>query len=187
MKKPCSLILCIFFLLYTFPVPAKTLQEGIEGLDLLPLQYGANEIRAGDDSFLVIRGQLSNNASLDESYSVLVPKKEAMLWVQKDGQTSIRVHLHTYEDSLSNVRFLKSGDTLHLLYAQRPPEEGYAPSPVTFTLSALEYDVDFRTPYFQEKSSYTTEKPYCNVDWALHVELGLPLRDGHNEMPCIEN
>lgn len=184
MKKhlPFHLIFCTFILFPAFAA-AQGMKDTLSRLEMLDIQYGINQIRVGHHDVVITKAKSSSISSHSDGYTAFLKGADEFAWITVEGKTFIEAHLHTYEDSLSNIRFFKNDNDLYAVYGQRPLRDSYAPSPARFSFFVL-YQEEDGSILFKPVETYETQAAYCNIDWAFHQEFKLPLRSQNNEQPC---
>lgn len=199
------LTLFFFILLGTLPVQAETLRDMVNGLDVLPLHYGTNNLQINDDDLLIVRGKFETGTAWGgDVYTVLIKKNDTweMARYEKDSWSSVLTETqpHTSEDSIVTVRFMVPKDSvgsdnisaLYVLKTSRPYMQNNAgkvdvearQTPATFTLYVLQHDKDFSIPYLHKVVQAKSTKKYCNADWAAWRELGIALPDDGENYTC---
>ena len=195
----------IFFFLSIIlisPAHAGNLKTTTDDLEVLPLEYGTNNFHINGHDVLIVKGKFKTPGTAwgGDIYTVL--QREDDVWQtarrEKGGWNSVLAKTvpHTYEDSISTVRFLipkkrnmsEDSPSLYMLEASRrylddkqdetvPSRKSYA----TFTLSVLHQDEEFGVLYLHELIKTKSAAEYCNVDWAVWKEIGImPPDDGHH-------
>jgi hypothetical protein len=171
---------------------AATAEPEITELKPIPLKQGVNIIPGfssdGRDAQIVLGWRGNGNAHGYDVFMVMLPtSKGANDWnivLGPDGNEIIVDQPHLGEDMVRSVRFVRGkvdgfNDTF-LITATRDVREGYAePAPARIEFHKLSggfIDVGTTFDYFETVYEFTTDKQYCNAEYALQSELGLPAR-----------
>jgi hypothetical protein len=172
--------LCFLFIIFfTQSAFALSIKQTVKDFKVVPLNYGANNLKVGDKNFIITKGAFENgNAWGADVYFVLVKQKDSLQFVRleniADLSQSIAINNtpHTGEDSVKSVYFLTSKNALYLLVAKRPYKAEKA-TIVTFTLHQVILDADFDIFYFKELAQEKSLKEYISIEKAIVQELGL--------------
>ena len=170
---------------------ADALKSRVEGLSVVPVQYGINALKLMSQDILIIRGRFETGTAWGgDIYTVLVRQPGNGVWrMARHEKTSDQSGVltittpHTGEDSIRTVRFMVPSEEiaagrvshLYVVQASRAYDPNIAHTAVTFTFAALERNADLDIFYFHELAKTQSQTPYCNAEMALHRELGLPL------------
>lgn len=173
-------------------MPAANAEPQFTELKPIPLAQGVNRIsdfsRDGREALVVLGWRDNGNAHGFDVFMVMLPtSKGGSDWnivLGPDGKEVIVDQPHLGEDMVRSVRFARGkldgfNDTF-LITATREVEEGYAEPATTrigfHKLSGGFIDIGTTFDYFETVYEFTTEKQYCNAEYALQSELGLPAR-----------
>jgi hypothetical protein len=189
------IILFFIFSTATAPAWAEDLAQQISQLKPLPVKYGAAELNVAGRKILITRAEYRNDGPWGgDVYSVMVKDGESWQLARHSEENKLQSAVfqslpHTYEDSLTSIRFMmpKTGNpVLYVLESKRkfqtPPTN---PSTTSFTLYVLENTPDdFNILYFRKIGTKDSKRPHCNADWAAFKELGVPLPNDGNNYEC---
>jgi hypothetical protein len=178
---------------------AETLHKKVSNLQLIPLNYGTNNLHVTNKNILIIKGRLeTGNAWAQDNYIVMSQQQNKWQIVQyNQGKDNIIIRAipHTGEDSISTVYFMKpkSDDNtnkiseLYLLQVSRK----YKESPVEFVPAELSLSIlnhtndDMGVLYFHNIQTISSKTKYCNADSAAYHELQIPLPGDGKEFRCL--
>ncbi len=164
----------------------------ITDLAPIPLKQGVNTIpsfsRDGRDALIILGWRDNGNAHGYDVFMVMLPiSKGGSDWnivLGPDGKEVIIDQPHMGEDTVRSVRFargkLDGFNGTFLITATRDVQEGFAePAPTRIEFHRLAggfVDVGTTFDYFETIYEFTTDSDYCNAEYALQSELGLPAR-----------
>ncbi len=198
MKK---LILILLTLAFALPCRAENIKERIKNGETLNIAYGANSFQFGINEVYIMRGRhKTDGANTGDLFVVMAKDSQAwqIAYTDNDKQSPFMLSQpHTYEDSLVSFRFIavksqeKNEKALYVLCAERDLNttlKSEIPilqnTLVDFSLYKLIYEDDFERYLLKAVNHEKTQRKYCNADWALFKELGLPLPKDGNEYDC---
>lgn len=200
-----SVFACLlFFVVFIQPACASdNIKQLIGAAAAFSPSYGANALDLGKTKALVIRGaHNTETASSGDVFLVLIQDKDLWQSVYRDGVKNASPLFitapHTYDDSIVSYRFFTVKDgakqkaSLYVLEAARDMDEALTgkdasyvkPSHVVFTLYQLMFDDGFEIYSFKPIKTEHTQKSYCNADWALFMELAIPVPHDEHEYDC---
>ncbi len=179
---------------------AKTLQETVSQLKILPVNYGVNSITVNHKNVVIIKGKLVTGTAWGQDHYIVMEQQKDGWQIARHEKNFLddviaRAVPHTFEDSVASVHFLvpkskaasKNLTALYLLTVSREYIPGKM-TPVEMSLSALSNKNDeLGTLYFNTLQSTTSKVKYCNSDSAAYHELQIPLPGDGKEFPCLKN
>lgn len=180
---------------------AETLQQKVSKLQLLPLNYGANNLKINNKNILIIKGRLKTGTAWEQDNYIVMEQQDNIWQVvqyekQKPTDVIVRAVPHTVEDTISTVYFMAPKEAkditkvseLYLMkvsreYKESTSESGHA----KLSLSVLNHDNDdMGVLYFNNIQTISSKAKYCNADSAAYHELQIPLPVDGKEFPCLK-
>lgn len=172
--------------------PASTTENRFTDLVIVPLKQGINNIPRfsddGRDAIIVLGWRDNGNAHGYDVYVVMLPtEKGGADWniaLGPDGSEVIKDQPHLGEDMVKSVRFVRGKlngyNHSMLITATRDVTDGYGdPAFAEIEVSLLTGgDIELGTTFDRFEPAYTfrTSRQYCNAEYALASEMGLPRR-----------
>ncbi len=192
-------IIAILLLFNFCSASAADLSQTVNNLQILPVNYGANNITVNHKKLLIIKARLATGTAWEQD-NYIVMQQQGETWQaahnEINGKDDIifRAVPHTGEDSISSVYFMTPKNSkrdvadLYMLQVSRQYKESPQESvPARLSLMILNHENDeLGVLEFKEIANAVSKAKYCNSDSAAHHELGIKFSEDFEDPKCLE-